>query len=337
MRNSVIIFGAGDLGVRCLNKLLGWTEISFFCDNSKQLHKKKIRGIDIISFQQMEKKVQEAELDIILSVNILEMQKQLKRAGLKYWTFYEGENCYFDRIDVCDDMDCFLLDLWKYEKESVDYIFLEENCNWFRNNYISKRNRTIIENSINGHIKEYREIYDEDKFYTDEKYEKRPGMRLIRNILIAENRVLDICDIACGHGELMTKLRSDGHHVLGIEANKNRVKYLQKRGFDVIHGFFENELINKKFDVVIAQEILEHVIDVNSMVAKIKKILLDNGKVFITVPYGTACDCEEHVRYFTENKLASLFIHHGFCIVNIQRIPYLNSERRNGIIMEARL
>lgn len=334
--DDVIIFGAGKMGNKCVDILLGWRKIYCFCDNNKELQGKTIKNIEIVSFEQMKSIVQNKNIDIVLSLKNGEIEEQLARAGLEYWTYFESTRCYFERADVCSDMDQYLLDSWIYDQEDVEFLFKEEKDNWYRTNFLSEENLQIVKRAVEG-VDENSRIYECDVFYKDEKYEYRPGMRLIRNILLESGLKYDICDVACGHGELLSKLKEDGHSVLGIDLNAKRVEYIRSKGLEAYCGAFEREIIHRKFDVIIVQEFLEHVMDPGLVVKAVKNILLHNGRVFVTVPYGAGCDCDEHVRHFTENSLASLFMRQGFFITNIQRIPYLNNQRRNSILMEARI
>lgn len=87
--------------------------------------------------------------------------------------------------------------------------------------------------------------------------------------------------------------------------------------------------------MVTCLHVLEHVNSVNRLVETIYNIMNNNGQVYVGVPYEGLIDDATHVRQFTVNKLANLFINHGFKIINIQTVPYLNYEVNNTILLHA--
>jgi len=56
----------------------------------------------------------------------------------------------------------------------------------------------------------------------------------------------------------------------------------------LLHGFFENFSVNSKFDVVLANHVLEHVNDPVQVLTYLKGYLNKNGIVLITVPNATS-------------------------------------------------
>ncbi len=327
----VIIFGAGIMGRKLLN-ILQWNVVTYFADNDKGKHGKKIRNIPVISFDKMISLA--TEYDIILSTPIIEMEKQLLSKGIQYWTWW-GENSFFSRKSVIETQDKYLLDKFLYDKGDRDHILSYEIDNWFRKEYYLDENEEII-NKIK--CNKLQEIYNYDMFYDDERYINRPGMRLIHNILKAENNgKLKICDLACGHGELLKQLKSDGFETYGVDCNPIRVNDLKDSlNIEIYCGRIESTIFEKNFfDVIIILECLEHVKNVYDVIEEIRRILIKGGMVFCTVPWGKYCDDKEHVRHFTEESLFSIFSNSGFDIINIQRIPYLNHESNNSILVQA--
>jgi 2-polyprenyl-3-methyl-5-hydroxy-6-metoxy-1,4-benzoquinol methylase len=92
---------------------------------------------------------------------------------------------------------------------------------------------------------------------------------------------------------------------------------------------------NEFFDAVICMEYLEHAKDVVKTVDEISRILKDGGLVIVTVPYMKNCDCDEHVRWFDEVKLWSVFSG-DFELVNLFKIPYLNWTYNDNLFLIAR-
>ena len=333
MIKPVIIFGAGNRGNALLNRLFGWQKIAYFADNDKKKQGRIFRGIPIISYEEMLKK--KDKFDIVLSTKITSMKQQLEKDEVRYSVFSSGINGYFNRTDVLEAMDNFYYDRWRYDKEGLAYLFYENIINWFRDDCESVNNDWLIKTMLaeDGYIENF---YSYDDFWEDEKYCNRPDMRLSRRIINSSNKKMHICDLACGHGELIKKLARDGHEVLGVDCNPNRVRYLSDEGIAAKCDRLESFSTADKFDCVIMLQVLEHVKDVVLIVERLCSLLRPRGSVFVAVPLGKNCDCDEHVRQFTENRLANLFADNCWEIENILKVPYQNDQMPNNILLQAR-
>jgi hypothetical protein len=54
--------------------------------------------------------------------------------------------------------------------------------------------------------------------------------------------------------------------------------------------------------------------------------LKPGGIFYVSVPLGTDCDCQEHVRFFSVNMLFSMLQACCFEVENIITIPYVNEN-----------
>ena len=78
------------------------------------------------------------------------------------------------------------------------------------------------------------------------------------------------------------------------------------------------------YDVVIAEELLEHVPDPEAVLREAWRILKPGGMLYITTPLGNNCNSQTHVRFFSVNSLYSILILQKFEVENIIAIPYSN-------------
>jgi len=98
---------------------------------------------------------------------------------------------------------------------------------------------------------------------------------------------INILDIGCGGGLLSEPMHRLGANVLGIDASKKNINvakfHAQKNKLKVnyICTSPENLKINKKFDVILNMEIVEHVDDINFFIKKSSFLLKKNGLMFI--------------------------------------------------------
>jgi hypothetical protein len=85
-----------------------------------------------------------------------------------------------------------------------------------------------------------------------------------------------------------------------------------------------------KFDLVVARQVLEHLVDFENFFECVKLALRDDGLLFIDVPDfapGSAVGdvsvlWEEHVSYFTEPTLLALLARHGFEPVSVKKYNF---------------
>ena len=134
------------------------------------------------------------------------------------------------------------------------------------------------------------EVYRDGVVYEDEYFENRPSMRLIYNI-ITKNYTDErsLCDLGCGHGEFIRKLKSNhlNYNISALESSSNRVQYLSKHGIDVVQGnIMHTNFRPNSFDLITCMEVLEHVADIDKAIKEIYRLLKKGGQAWITVPDG---------------------------------------------------
>ena len=130
------------------------------------------------------------------------------------------------------------------------------------------------------------------------------------------------------HQGLMVKTIRDNINcdITGIEASKNSVQIAQENNINVVEGYFgENSqnLENKKFDIVICYNFLEHMPSPTKVLETLKKYLNEKAFIYMTVPSlnfikNTSCVHEfisDHLSYFTLNSLRRLFSYCGFEVI----------------------
>ena len=98
---------------------------------------------------------------------------------------------------------------------------------------------------------------------------------------------IKILDIGCGGGLLCEPLAKLGAEVVGIDASEKNIKIAKihaKRNNLKIKYYCsspENFISNKKFDIILNMEIVEHVKDVNLFLKESSRFLKKNGIMFI--------------------------------------------------------
>ena len=91
---------------------------------------------------------------------------------------------------------------------------------------------------------------------------------------------LSILEIACNDGTLLEIFQKRGHQVLGVDPAKNLRKFSKSKGLNIIVDYWDKKIpkkINKKFDVIIAQNVLAHVSSPKEFLDSIGECLKDDG------------------------------------------------------------
>ena len=98
---------------------------------------------------------------------------------------------------------------------------------------------------------------------------------------------IDILDIGCGGGLLSEPMQRLGASVTGIDASIKNIKIAKlhakknKLKINYLCSSPEKLNINKKFDVILNMEIVEHVEDIEFFLNSCSKLLKKNGLMFV--------------------------------------------------------
>jgi len=114
---------------------------------------------------------------------------------------------------------------------------------------------------------------------------------IIKDFNISSNhnplKGISILDIGCGGGLLSEPLARLGAEVVGIDASKKNIDiakhHLKKSNLNIEYHDKSPENFNyeKKFDVILNMEIVEHVEDIPKFINQSTKFLKNNGLMFI--------------------------------------------------------
>lgn len=136
------------------------------------------------------------------------------------------------------------------------------------------------------------DIIDSYKRYKGREFE---DSRLISISCLANpNKDMNILDVGCGRGELSYILSRSGAHVTGIDDSSSAIQkakatYLADKSIknlEFIQDNFLNHKFNKKYDIIIATDLIERIPEdkLELIILKIAELLKENG-LFITHIY----------------------------------------------------
>lgn len=148
-----------------------------------------------------------------------------------------------------------------------------------------------------------------------------------------------ILDLGCSSGLLSERLVRMGHHVVGVDA------YEIEGVRDRTDAFFKADLnegipscVGDDFDIVLAADILEHVVNPGNLIAQVREVLAPTGTALFCVPniahwYPRVRSAlgmfdydqrgildSTHLRFFTRRSLVKLLEKRGFAIKRVEPV-----------------
>ena len=142
---------------------------------------------------------------------------------------------------------------------------------------------------------------------------------------------LRVLDLGCGSGRASKLLLSNGHNVFGLEVSETALR--KARRVEGAKGWVQAScdgplpFAEKSFDAVYCAEVIEHLIDPQTVLTECHRILKPSGILFLTTPYhgliknlvlmSMAFDRHfnvrgDHIRFFSVRSLRSLLSDNGF-------------------------
>lgn len=179
---------------------------------------------------------------------------------------------------------------------------------------------------INAHVQK--------KPIDDKNFTHREVISFVSNYIKKDFQLLDL---GCGVGTIDFYLAPKVKSLIGIDVSKHAIEIAIKnsRKFGLVKKIsyftinFPNETINKKFDVVLCSEVLEHVLNDRLALTRIYKLLKKGGFLILTSPsvktlfyrFGLLKEFDKrvgHLRRYSPDKLATLLKSVGFTPLKIE-------------------
>lgn len=160
----------------------------------------------------------------------------------------------------------------------------------------------------------------------------------------------DLLDIGSGTGYFVAAMQKAGWQTTGLEPDEGaRSIAMQQHSVTLLPVEELFNLPEKKFEVITLWHVLEHVYDLKKYIATFKKLLADNGRLFIAVPNYTSYDAmsygpnwagydvPRHLYHFTPQTMQWLMKESGLKIIDIKPmwfdsfyVSLLSSKYKNG-------
>jgi 2-polyprenyl-3-methyl-5-hydroxy-6-metoxy-1,4-benzoquinol methylase len=200
---------------------------------------------------------------------------------------------------------------------------------------------------------EFDRYYEQMSKYEYDRYENHPsGDQMKHYAQIVDfiephltDKKVSILDLGCSTGGLLSIFKQRGFsNLLGIDPSPACVNSVQRLfGIDSRVNNFSGLTDAKKYDLVILSEVLEHIVDLKEILAKIRNLLSDKGYLFIEVPDSGRWEAQisapfqqfsvEHINYFSQGSLDHLLLKNGFQATTRQEADYVSEKINEPVIM----
>lgn len=140
-----------------------------------------------------------------------------------------------------------------------------------------------------------------------------------------------LLDVGCNEGRGLEFYQNHGFDAEGLELNSRAAEVARSKGF-VVHGStLEGFSTEKKYDVVVLSNVLEHSLNPADMLSAIHRLLNQNGQVCISCPNSQSWlrsafgrfwinwHVPFHVVHFSPDTLAALLKKSQFEVVEMQQ------------------
>ena len=183
-------------------------------------------------------------------------------------------------------------------------------------------------------------------------YYKGDRQDMLRYVPPFSKRILEV---GCGEGAFAQLLLNENREIWGVELNevaaKKASEVLYKVYVDAIENVI-NDLPDKYFDLIIFNDVLEHLIDPHEVLAKIRQKLIIKGKIIASIPNLRFAKVmfnlivkkdftytemgildSTHLRFFTVKTMRDLFRESGYQIDLVEGINQSRSFLAKAFVL----
>ena len=185
---------------------------------------------------------------------------------------------------------------------------------------------------------------------------RRKNFKKIIDIILSlnVNQSLKILEIGSGNGFFIEECEKSNIDITGSEADEEQYNLLAKNFSNIIKialpiKDFNNELSNK-FDVVVFNDVFEHLENLDLILIQLKSILKTNGQIVINLPSSDGLIykfsnilnkigftnfydrlwqknlASPHLSYFNNSNLKMLFNKHGYNLIHTTSLDTVSKK-----------
>jgi len=147
-----------------------------------------------------------------------------------------------------------------------------------------------------------------------------------------------VLDFGCGNGSFTYMVSKYCDSIYGIDCSSIAIdkakKAYPKIGFQILGGNNKLPYDDESFDAIFIIDVLEHILDIETLLEEVSRVLKPGGHLLITTSQLTRLKLfiialisldkyfyptSPHIRYFTRNSLASLLNRKGFEVIRYKK------------------
>ncbi len=154
----------------------------------------------------------------------------------------------------------------------------------------------------------------------------RGRRRFIQSVLSSFDPGRKVLEVGCGTGANYPVLSETGRYLVGLDLSDEALSYAphdpRVKGDGVNMPFQDGT-----FDLVVALDVLEHVVDDGALARELRRVTRPGGRVLVFVPafsflWGVQDELSHHVRRYTRKTLLNVLRCGG---LEAERISYFNT------------
>lgn len=122
----------------------------------------------------------------------------------------------------------------------------------------------------------------DDLISKDDAYYSGNRQDMLKFIDIKANRILEI---GCGEGNFATNFTNVEYW--GVEPVTRHAKAAEQKGLKILNGLYEdveNKIPDSYFDLIVCNDVIEHMLDPRLFLKKIRNKLAPSGKMIVSIP-----------------------------------------------------
>jgi 2-polyprenyl-3-methyl-5-hydroxy-6-metoxy-1,4-benzoquinol methylase len=178
------------------------------------------------------------------------------------------------------------------------------------------------------------------------KINNRTKLRIINERFPSKGKLLDV---GCGIADFLNECKNDGWDITGIDSSEAVIKKsFEKHGIKVETEEHLAGIPDKSVQVITMWHVLEHVHKLNERIQELKRIVTDDGLMFIALPNSSSPDAlhykekwdgfdvPRHLYHFHPEAVEKLMKNHGLSVIEKKKMKFdayyisMRSEDHSG-------